>query len=225
MSSPYLLIALVGDAQTRAALRVARLLAEQRPPGEGNFLGNDREFSNELPTDAQIRARLATLGPRPTVVICGHGGVDGFSATREPKPWLDLEAFKALFGGVRLYALACETLQEIEGVSFGARAVEGCVQTFVGHTNAVAVNFLHLPDNLLQALHEAMSAALVAFVDGTDDPKRLRESVLDYDIDGSAEGLAVFLDFDSAYPDYESEQLDAQIKRKRFADSLDARSK
>ena len=79
-----------------------------------------------------------------------------------------------MFRGRRVYAYACDTAGGLD--SLGARAVEAGIAVFVGHEGPITAP---LPDEAMEIVESVASAAILGFIDGTDDERALRTLVLE----------------------------------------------
>lgn len=174
MSGDFVLVTLVGDDATEAAASLAERLAERAPPSVRLTKDDVTAFED---------------GGGRTVVIFGHGGAVGLGPTRG-SALLTAEWLAQRFTGGRVFAFACATLPvEDRPQSLGQRAVDGCVQEFVGFDGTVASpNVAALTPTQREAVHDAALAMVEAFLTGEGDERTLEKIGRDA-VDGIEDSL------------------------------------
>jgi len=160
----YVLVHLRGDENTRAAGHLVDHLEQTRAP--------IRRFQDEQPPHDEVTSTLSST-PVRTAVCVSHGSPRGLGSTRQ-HIWADAHRLGATFVEGRLYAYACSTAGDIE--SLGAKAVASGVSVFVGHDGVVHAP---RPDHEQQMVSAVASAAILAFIDGEEDERRLSQIVVD----------------------------------------------
>lgn len=161
----HVLVHLVGDGATREARRLVEHLQASRPAAS--------IIQDELPPHAEVDTALTSASPESSAVCVSHGGPRGLGPDRE-RVWASAEELGLVFRGRRVYAYACDTAGGLD--SLGARAVEAGIAVFVGHEGPITAP---LPEEAMEMVESVASAAILGFIDGTDDERALRTLVLE----------------------------------------------
>lgn len=226
----YVLVALhrEGDDATALTLETAFDIAKKRE-GASTFFG-------ESPSLEEVESALRTLPQeRRRGLVFGHCGRNSCTlrAQIESEPiWSDAPTFGAIFSEAAVYVFACETIEDPDqpewwGVqSFGKIAVLHGVRCFVGHS--VEVGVPGIPPNWneeqVAMLRDCTEAAMLAFLNGVEDAKKLRTAIID-----ALDTLDEFIVSDQCPPDGEDHEakgwgayvLLQQLRKSLFALSME----
>jgi len=172
---PYILVVLAGDQASQNAAAIANELVSRR----AHVI---RRSPHELLGDEDYRGRA--------VVLFGHGLANGLGPASDSLATLSPEDIGRFFSGSRVFAFACSTLAQRKVQSIGARAIEACVDTFVGFDGPIkALTIDGWPNAQRLAYHTAALAMIEAFLDGEDDRNHLAKRGLDAADRATAPGL------------------------------------
>lgn len=204
----YVLVALhrEGDDATKLTLDTAHDIAIKR--------NTAKTFFGASPSFDEIEAALHALPHQERRgLVFGHCGKNSCSLRAQIKDepiWSDAPMFGELFSNAAVYVFACETIEDPAarsdwlGIrSFGAIAVQHGVRCFVGHS--VEVGVPRIPPNWneeqMAMLRDCTEAAMLAFLDGEEDEKKLRLAIFD-----ALETLDEFIASDRCPPDGEEHE-------------------
>jgi hypothetical protein len=167
---PYILVSLWADDDeaTRVSHAFALRFHERHPAA--------RIIHGEAPSHHDLRM-AAEACPDAAVVIFAHGG-PALSARRDGDVWMRAEDLAEILSGRRVYAFACSTFapQRLLFFStFASRAVDSCVNVFVGHEAPVMTPFAAetSQDRTTEIMETALSKLIESFIEGEDDQGEL----------------------------------------------------
>lgn len=160
----YVLVHLVGDDASKAAGRLADYLCDARTPVH--------DARGESPAHAEIADALERGGSSASGVCISHGGSRGIGPAPD-RVWATAEQLGEIYRARRIYVYGCETTGPN---SLATRAIAAGVAVFVGHDVRIEAP---LPSAERRMVVTVAGAAILAFIDGTDDERALQAAIDD----------------------------------------------
>ncbi len=134
-----------------------------------------RFLQGEAPAHDEVKQAIETY-PYLPVIIFGHGGAV-IAARSGGEPWAHPAQLAAMMSGRRVYAFACSTFtpqSKLLMSNFATRAVDECIQTFVGHQAPVMTPFANV-DDVRTRMDDVIQEMLETFIDGENEMNALQD--------------------------------------------------